>query len=98
MDAKGVTPMPVATKTACSAEKMALDGAPWGPSRYTSKGRRCLEWVVRGRDIEGGRDRWDRWAWAETEGKVCSKIRGKVTVIYCIECSYVLIFSIVIGF
>ncbi len=32
MEAKGVTPIPVATRTACSAEKMVEEGALWGPS------------------------------------------------------------------
>lgn len=32
MEAKGVTPIPVPTKTACCARKMCVDGAPKGPS------------------------------------------------------------------
>lgn len=36
MDEKGVTPMPVATRTACSALKMLEAGAPKGPSKWIS--------------------------------------------------------------
>ena len=32
IEANGVTPMPVATKTACSALSKSLEGAPNGPS------------------------------------------------------------------
>ena len=35
MEEKGVTPMPVAMRTACSALKMSVAGAPKGPSRKT---------------------------------------------------------------
>ena len=35
MEANGVTPMPAAISTACSAWKMWLDGAPYGPSMIT---------------------------------------------------------------
>ena len=42
----------VLTKTACSVSKMALDGAPCGPSMKTSSGGRFLECVVTGRGIE----------------------------------------------
>ena len=60
MDAKGVTPMPVATRTACSAAKMALDGAPCGPSTRTSSGGRERECLVEGRTPVGGRDSEER--------------------------------------
>ena len=40
------------TKTACSASKMALEGAPCGPSMKTSSGGRFFEWVVTGRGME----------------------------------------------
>ena len=42
----------IRTKTACSASKMALEGAPCGPSMKTSSGGRFLECVVTGRGIE----------------------------------------------
>ncbi len=35
MEAKGVTPMPVPTSTACCARKIWDVGAPNGPSMYT---------------------------------------------------------------
>ncbi len=38
MDEKGVTPIPVATRTACSERKMSVAGAPKGPSRWIWKG------------------------------------------------------------
>jgi len=34
MEEKGVTPIPVAMRTACSARKISLAGAPKGPSRW----------------------------------------------------------------
>jgi len=33
IEAKGVTPIPVAINTACCARKMWLEGAPYGPSK-----------------------------------------------------------------
>ncbi len=50
MEAKGVTPMPVATRMACSAAKMEEEGAPCGPSTSTSSGGRERECVVVGRE------------------------------------------------
>lgn len=38
MEAKGVTPMPVPMRTACSARNMSEEGAPKGPSTYISRG------------------------------------------------------------
>ena len=38
MLAKGVTPMPVATRTACWLLKMVLEGALCGPEMWTVRG------------------------------------------------------------
>ncbi len=40
MDEKGVTPIPVATRTACSERKMSVAGAPKGPSRWICRGEK----------------------------------------------------------